>query len=98
MTESISNVAGKAISALKPEQRRDEIGNNSDVVDNTSKTSAKENSVDTVELSASTLTELDRAGFDEAKVTQIRQELENGNYPLDPKRIAEGFAEMEKLL
>jgi negative regulator of flagellin synthesis FlgM len=98
MTESISSITGKAISALKPEQRKNEIGDNTDVVDNTSTTPVKENGVDTVELSPSTLTELDRAGFDEAKVAQIKQELENGNYPLDPKRIAEGFAEIEKLL
>ena len=53
---------------------------------------------DEVQLSDETVVELNRAGFDEEKVAQIKQALADGNYPLDPKRIAEGFTEIEKLL
>ena len=52
---------------------------------------------DEVQLSDETVVELKRAGFDEEKVAQIKQALADGNYPLDPKRIAEGFTEIEKL-
>lgn len=36
--------------------------------------------------------------FDVAKVEAIKQAIADGNYPLDPKRIAESFAAFEKLV
>ena len=53
---------------------------------------------DSVELSADAQVELDRAGFDAEKVDQIKQAIADGNYPLDARRIAEGFQDFEKLL
>lgn len=35
--------------------------------------------------------------FDVAKVAAIKQAIADGNYPLDPKRIAESFAAFEKM-
>jgi negative regulator of flagellin synthesis FlgM len=38
------------------------------------------------------------ASFDEAKVKEMRQAIESGNFPLDARRIAENFAELERLI
>lgn len=40
----------------------------------------------------------DAQGFDAAKVEQIRTAIEQGQYPLDSKRIAENFTQLESLL
>jgi flagellar biosynthesis anti-sigma factor FlgM len=36
--------------------------------------------------------------FDTGKVEQIKASIKNGNYPVDAKAIAKGFAELEQLL
>ena len=96
MTDPISGNSAKALSAIKPEQKKDEELRSTDVESRES--SAVRQMSDEVQLSDETAIELNRAGFDDAKVAQIKQELANGNYPLDPKRVAEGFTEIEKLL
>jgi negative regulator of flagellin synthesis FlgM len=95
MTDPISGVGAKALSAIKPEQKKDEQVRSAgsepqDVQDRQVS--------DEVQLSDETVVELRRAGFDEEKVAQIKKALADGNYPLDPKRIAQGFTEIEKLL
>jgi negative regulator of flagellin synthesis FlgM len=96
MTDPISGVGAKALSAIKPEQKKYEQVKsvNSDAQD----VQVDRQTSDEVQLSDETVIELRRAGFDEAKVAQIKQALADGNYPLDPKRIAQGFTEIEKLL
>ena len=41
---------------------------------------------------------LNSSGFDKAKVNSIKTALEQGNYPLDDRKIAESFIPLEKLL
>jgi len=36
--------------------------------------------------------------FDRAKVDAIKQAIENGQYPLNPRRIAESFVALEQLI
>jgi len=36
--------------------------------------------------------------FDRAKVEQIREQIQNGTYVIDPKRIAESFMALESML
>ena len=36
--------------------------------------------------------------FDRAKVDSIRQAIQNGQYPLNPRRIAESFVALENLI
>ena len=96
MTDPISGVSAKALSAIKPEQKKDEELRSADVESQDAPASRQMS--DEVQLSDETVVELSRAGFDDAKVAQIKQALADGNYPLDPKRIAEGFTEIEKLL
>ena len=52
----------------------------------------------TVDLSDSVLAAEERALYDAAKVKQLRDSIESGNYPIDPKKIAEKFADLERLL
>ena len=37
-------------------------------------------------------------GFDKAKVDAIKQAVQNGQYPLDARRMAESFLAMEQLI
>ena len=94
MTDPISGIGGKALSAIKPEQKKEEPvkGAESDA----QTISASSTASDEVKLSDEIVVELNRAGFDEQKVAQIKQALADGNYPLDPKRIAQGFTDIEK--
>ena len=36
--------------------------------------------------------------FDRAKVEAIKQAIAQGQYPLDPKRIAESFVAIERMI
>lgn len=38
------------------------------------------------------------ATFDDVKVQQMKQAIEDGSFPLDSRRIAENFAELERLI
>ena len=96
MTDPISGVGAKALSAIKPEQKKDEQVRSTE--SESQDVQVGRQTSDEVQLSDETVVELTRAGFDEAKVAQIKQALADGNYPLDPKRIAQGFTEIEKLL
>ena len=51
-----------------------------------------------VELSAKLKEEIAAVGFDNAKVDQIKHSIEQGDYPLDDKKIADSFIPLEKLL
>lgn len=37
-------------------------------------------------------------GFDRAKVDAIKQAIQNGQYPLDPRRMAESFLALEQMI
>ena len=51
-----------------------------------------------VELSEGVQRSEERAQFDEAKVRELKDQIEKGNYPLDAEKIAEKFADLEQLL
>ena len=53
---------------------------------------------DTVELSESAQMELRAEQFSRAKVESIKQAIQNGQYPLDSRRIAENFYAIESLI
>ena len=59
-----------------------------------------DNGVQSVEVELSDEIRLaeERAVFDEARVKEMRDAIESGSFPLDPKRIAENFAELESLI
>lgn len=49
-------------------------------------------------LSEAAETALSDAQFDAAKVARIKQAIQDGNYPLDAKRIAENFISLERMI
>jgi len=51
-----------------------------------------------VEISPALQNSLAEADFDVEKVEQIKAALEQGNYPLNDRKIAESFDPLEKLL
>ena len=51
-----------------------------------------------VELSTKLKNDIAAVNFDSKKVDQIKQSIEQGNYPLDNRKMAESFIPLEKLL
>ena len=51
-----------------------------------------------VDLSAQLSSAESEAIMREAKVKEMREAIEEGRFPLDARKIAENFAELEKLL
>ena len=51
-----------------------------------------------VELSTKLKDERASVGFDSKKVDHIKQSIQQGNYPLDDRKIADSFIPLEKLL
>lgn len=52
----------------------------------------------TVEVSDTVAQVISDAEFDATKVEELRQAIQAGNYPLDPRRIAESFLVIEELI
>ena len=53
---------------------------------------------DTVNLSNVTQRAKDAPDFDRVKVEAIKTALREGNYPINPRRIAENFVALEKMI
>lgn len=53
---------------------------------------------DEVQLSAVAKQALAEPSFDRAKVDAIKQAVQNGQYPLDAKRMAESFLAIEQMI
>ena len=97
MADSVTGVGGRPLTSIKSEQPKGDVaGIRSD--NNEASVNVEKPDTDRVELSTAAQTELDKAGFDAEKVERIKQALADGNYPIDTRRIAEGFSDIEKLL
>jgi len=53
---------------------------------------------DQVSLSNVAQKVMDQPGFDRSKVESIKQAIQSGNYPINPREIAESFVSFENLL
>ncbi|MBU6223199.1 MAG: flagellar biosynthesis anti-sigma factor FlgM [Burkholderiales bacterium] len=53
---------------------------------------------DKVSLSNVTQKVMAQPEFDRSKVESIKQAIKDGNYPVNPRRIAESFVALEKLI
>ena len=59
---------------------------------------SKSAGADQLHLSNVTKRLSDQPGFDRAKVESIKKAIEDGLYPLDPRRIAESFHAIEQMI
>ncbi len=59
---------------------------------------SKASGADQLQLSNVTKRVNDQPGFDRAKVESIKKAIEDGMYPLDPRRIAESFHAIEQMI
>ena len=96
MVDSISNVSQGKTSQLDPSKstritNRDSLGAESAPVEDSRPT------VD-VELSKAVQEAEEKAIFDARKVDSIKEAIQNGSYPLDSRKIAENFLELERLI
>jgi negative regulator of flagellin synthesis FlgM len=101
MTDAISNNAANAANLLKAAARTAESTSKANVdaadVEEIAPAPAKVEP-SSVEISPALQNSLAEADFDAEKVEQIKAALEQGNYPLNDRKIAESFVPLEKLL
>lgn len=97
MTDPISNL-GRA--AVQVNSDADKI--NSNKANNAAQPAVEKAPVqpatDEVILSEAAESALADTAFDSAKVDRIKQAIQEGNYPLDAKRIAESFLSLERMI
>lgn len=53
---------------------------------------------DTLDLSPAARAMTSESEFDRAKVEAIKKQIEQGQYPLEPRRIAENFLALEQMI
>ena len=97
MTDTISGTNQRSASvspkkAISSEKQHSSKSAESDL------TVAAKTSDSSVELSTKLKDEIASVGFDSKKVDHIKQSIEQGNYPLDDRKIADSFIPLEKLL
>ena len=97
MTDTISGTNQRSASispkkAISSEKQRSSKSAENDL------TVATNTSDSSVELSTKLKDEIASVGFDSKKVDHIKQSIEQGNYPLDDRKIADSFIPLEKLL
>jgi len=93
MTQSNSSVR----SALEKVDRKNASGTPGANA-SASESSAPASTGDQVSLSNVAQKAMAQPDFDRAKVDAIKKALQSGNYPLNPRKIAESFVALEKLI
>ena len=97
MTDTISGTSQRSASispkkAINSEKKQSHKTTESDIPTGTKTADSS------VELSTKLKDEIASVGFDSKKVDHIKQSIEQGNYPLDDRKIADSFIPLEKLL
>ena len=98
MTNSISNVGSAAAQLKAAADSAETLKKASEAIDTPAPKPAVAPQVDQLILSKAAESALATAEFDEAKVASIRAALQEGNYPLNERRIAENFVAIERML
>ena len=93
--DSLNPISGSGISSKNASQ-----GSKSQASDMTSEVGelSRSNPDVHVDLTSQLSSAESEAIMREAKVKEMREAIEEGRFPLDAKKIAENFAELEKLL
>ena len=90
-----SNKIGTAGLGNSPVKQPDtELGANEEVAQRPAASTGSS----TLEVSDAVSRVISDAEFDAAKVEELRQAIQAGNYPLDPRGIAESFLVIEELI
>ena len=97
MTDTISGTNQRSAGITPKKAIDSEIRQSTKAVEGDTTMDAKSTD-SSVELSAKLRDEIASVGFDSKKVSQIKQSIEQGNYPLDDRKIADSFIPLEKLL
>jgi negative regulator of flagellin synthesis FlgM len=93
MTDPISNV-GRSAAQLNNVNEKAKAPKADDLA--TEKPVQSNN--DELVLSEATEKAMANAEFDAAKVARIKEAIEQGNYPIDAKKVAESFASLERMI
>jgi negative regulator of flagellin synthesis FlgM len=89
-----SDKIGSAGSGSSPVSRGTQLGASDEAAQRTAPSVGSS----TLEVSDAVAQVISDAEFDAAKVEELRQAIQAGNYPLDPRRIAESFLVIEELI
>lgn len=98
MTNSISNVGSAAAQLKAAADAAETLKKASEAIDAPAPKPAVAPQADQLILSKAAESALATAEFDEAKVASIRAALQEGNYPLNERRIAENFVAIERMI
>ena len=102
MTDPVSNLGRRAQSDLSVRSAVDNATPKSTTPDASSAGAAKPSThapgPDALQLSNVTERAMAEPGFDRAKVDVIKQAIKEGNYPLNPRLIAESFHAIEQMI
>lgn len=96
MADPISGVGGRGPQALRLAEAESKKSAEADKAATSESSGAV--AQDSVELSEGVRSASTEAIFDADRVAELREAIANGQYPLDPKKIAESFASIEQLL
>ena len=98
MTNSISNVGSASTQLKSAADAAEKLKTISEALDKAAPQETVKPQVDQLILSKEAETALATAEFDEAKVQAIKTALQEGNYPLNERRIAENFVAIERMI
>lgn len=79
-------------------QKADQAENAADPAATAAARAAAPAADDKLELSPAARVAASESEFDRAKVEAIKKQVEEGNYPIDPRRIAENFMALEQMI
>ena len=98
MTNSISNVGSASAQLKSAADAAEKLKTISEALDKAAPQETVKPQVDQLILCKEAETALATAEFDEAKVQAIKTALQEGNYPLNERRIAENFVAIERMI
>ena len=97
MTDPITNVGRTAAQSVTNNDGA-QLKKANDVMKQVGDQVSSSKASDELVLSKTAESALANAEFDAAKVAQIKSAIEEGNYPIDAKKVAESFASLEKMI
>lgn len=104
MTDAISNQARIAQAnvalrnAIEKSEKKSPTSANPGVDESRIAPERKDKVTDSVSLSNVNQRIKDQPEFDRSKIDAIKDSIKNGNYPLNPRRIAENFVAIEQMI